>query len=159
MNLKKSASVFMSLAVSSLCLMSLPSYAEDEIISSGDYQYSLDDDEACLMLYTGDDTDIIIPDEIDGYPITSLSETFHDTNVASVTLNNNIEYIDENTFINCYYLTEIIVPDENQFFELLNAAQTGGMYVLEEDLSSKMDQINQYLMNSILAKDKMYNKK
>ncbi|MDD6345334.1 MAG: leucine-rich repeat protein [Oscillospiraceae bacterium] len=117
MNLKKSASVFMSLAVSSVCLMSLPSYAEDEIISSGDYQYSLDDDEACLMLYTGDDTDIIIPDEIDGYPITSLSETFHDTNVASVTLNNNIEYIDENTFINCYYLTEIIVPDENQFFE------------------------------------------
>ncbi len=117
MNFKKNILAFISLAISSLCILPSAVSAENNLISSGDYQYLLDDGEACLKLYTGTDTDIIIPDEIDGNPVTALSETFHDTNVVSVTLNNTIEDIDENTFINCYSLTDIIVPDENTFFE------------------------------------------
>jgi len=117
MNLKKTISAFISLAVLPFCILPSAVSAENDLISSGDYQYLLDDGEACLKLYTGTDTDIIIPDEIDGNPVTALSETFHDTNVVSVTLNNNIDDIDENTFINCYSLTDIIVPDENKFFE------------------------------------------
>ncbi|MGN0495051.1 MAG: hypothetical protein ACI4GW_02370, partial [Lachnospiraceae bacterium] len=43
--------------------------------------------------------------------------------------------------------------NENQYLKLLNTIGTGGMYVSEEDLSSRMDEINEYLLQSILAKD------
>lgn len=117
MNFKKISSVFMSLTVSSLCLMSLPVCAEDDLISSGDYKYSVNNDEVCLEEYTGSETDIIIPDEIDGKKITSLGKTFQNKDITSVNFNKYIEYIDKNAFMECYALTEIKVPEENVFFQ------------------------------------------
>lgn len=117
MIVKKIASAFTALAVSCIFLPPVSVSAEDELISSGDYQYSVKDGEACLESYTGTDTNVIIPDTIDGNIITSLGDTFHDTEIVSVTFNNTIDDIDENTFINCYFLSEINVPDENKFFE------------------------------------------
>jgi len=132
MILKKFALLLTALSVTlSVYPSILPAYAEDNLISSGDYQYSLDDDGfACLKLYTGSETDVVIPDEIDGKTVAYLSETFHDTDVVSVTLNNSIEDIDENTFINCYSLQEIKVPDENKFFE----SEDGVLF--EEDMKT-----------------------
>lgn len=43
--------------------------------------------------------------------------------------------------------------NENQYLSLLNATQMGGMYLSMDDISSKMDEANAYLLNSILAKD------
>lgn len=119
MIVKKIASAFTALAVSCAFSSYLSVSAEDnELISSGDYQYSVDKNgEACLESYTGTDTNVIIPDKIDGKTVTSLGKTFHDTEIVSVTFNNTIDDIDENTFINCYLLTEINVPDENEYFE------------------------------------------
>lgn len=118
MNFKKFTSLFTGFMTSALCIIAMPVNAEDDIITSNDYQYSINDDnQACLELYTGSDTDIIIPDEIDGYTVAELGKVFHDTDISSVTLNSTIEDIDVNAFINCYSLTEINVPDENKYFE------------------------------------------
>lgn len=43
--------------------------------------------------------------------------------------------------------------NESQYLGLLNAANTGGMYVSLDDLSSKMDTINTYILQSVLSKD------
>ena len=43
--------------------------------------------------------------------------------------------------------------NENQYLGLLNVTNTGGYFLSTEDISGKMDEINNYILQSVLAKD------
>ena len=114
----------------------LSAYAYEKI-TSGDYKYSiLDDGTIRITKYIGTDTAIIIPSEIDGKTVTSLSGMMFSShrdsltsviipntvteidgtftyckNLESVTLGNNITSIVNNTFDGCTSLTSITIPD------------------------------------------------
>ncbi|MDE5945744.1 MAG: leucine-rich repeat domain-containing protein [Oscillospiraceae bacterium] len=120
MNFKKTISFVTGIMTAFLCVSSLPAVCESKIIISDEYDFSYsvnNDGNICLEKYTGEDEEVIIPDEIDGKPVIKLNEVFLDTNVSSITLNKSIESINANAFLDCYSLKEINVPDSNSHFQ------------------------------------------
>lgn len=71
-----------------------------------------------VMGYTGKETDLILPDEIDGVVIAGIGkEAFankkdapHNKNIKSVRLPTMLEFIDRKAFYHCFALEEIVMP-------------------------------------------------
>ena len=107
----------------------------------GEFRYRAVENGIYIIEYLGNDSDVVIPAEIDGMPITELGEyafyrnqtiksvqipetvriirskTFHGcSSLESVFLPANLQQIDYNPFIGCLSLTEIKVDDENPVF-------------------------------------------
>src|SRR5699024_9355017 len=115
---------------------------------SGDYEYEIiNDDEVEITGYNGSDTEVIIPDEIDGMKVTSSGyraflrsdivevvfpkylkktepqEFRSSTNLKKVTHNQRLEYIDYHLFDAVHPELEIIwlasnVEVHNQFYAI-----------------------------------------
>lgn len=88
---------------------------------SGDFYYKvMEDGNISIMSYSGSDTDVVIPDTIDGKTVTDLSgkalgTDFEGSPVETVTIPDSIEYISgDNPFIYCPNLKEIIVSEGNK---------------------------------------------
>lgn len=74
----------------------------------GDYTYVINNDNTiCLTDYKGTDTEITIPDNIDGIPVTSLKETFHYNDIQKVIIPDSIKEIGANTFRFCDELVSV----------------------------------------------------
>ena len=111
--------------------------AEDEI-TSGDFKYTLlSDGTAEITGYTGQDSNLTIPDTIDGIVVTKIgSWSFQDsadflisitipdtvtwigqlvfygcTNLRSINLSQNIQHIGDTTFYGCSSLESIVLPN------------------------------------------------
>ncbi len=117
---KQALAVILSLELM-LSLVVLPSAAvESTAVSSGealvfgDYEYIiLDDGTVEITGYTGSDTELIIPSEIDGKSVTSIGNgAFYGcTGLTSVTIGNSVTSIGSSAFFGCTGLTSIIIPD------------------------------------------------
>lgn len=94
------------------------SYADEAIGNKADnFWYIEYGNEAILSGYEGTDSEVFIPDEIEGYKITSIYQgLFKDnTEITSVSLPAAISEIRESAFENCTNLTEVIFrSDENK---------------------------------------------
>lgn len=108
----------------------------DDNVISGDYEYSIIDDETiCLEGYNGTETDFIIPETIDGLTVTELSGkafgSSPDQPYETITIPASITYISEdNPFMYCPYLREIIVSSENENY----IAEDGVLYTADKEL-------------------------
>ncbi len=68
----------------------------------------ISDDHYAITKYTGQDTEVTIPDTIWFKPVTIIgTDAFRDTAVAKVTLSKNIIAIGESAFLGCNSLTEV----------------------------------------------------
>lgn len=79
----------------------------------GDFWISYPNDYSVKITdYTGDDTDVVIPDEIDGYPVTVIGKRafWKNENIRSLKLPSAIEKLESEAFNKCTNLTEIIIP-------------------------------------------------
>lgn len=89
--------------------------AQCEIISNDNFDYQiLQDGSVVISAYTGDDSNVIIPDQIDGKKVVSiLGDTFIERRdiIDSVVLPEFIFILDEGLFGWCEELTEVILPD------------------------------------------------
>ena len=64
-----------------------------------DFIYSVYDDEAVITGYIGSDTNITIPDTLDGYPVTMIgAEAFKGKNLQYLDISDNVELIGEGVF-------------------------------------------------------------
>ena len=123
MNRKKAYAFVMSAVLTaSVCPVNINVFADDELIVSGDYAYTLnDDDTVCLEEYRGSETAVTVPETLDGHNVTSLGkDTYNNTGVTSVSIGDNIVEIGENTFTDCYALTEFKVSEGNKQFKSLD---------------------------------------
>ena len=80
----------------------------------GDFTYNvLDDGTICLTGYRGEGGDVVLPDEVDGKTVSTLGDElfWYRSEVASVALPQNLEYISARVFQNCTSITEITLPD------------------------------------------------
>ena len=71
---RKKAYAFVTSAVltASVCPVNINVFADDELIVSGDYAYTLnDDDTVCLEEYRGSETAVTVPETLDGHNVTS----------------------------------------------------------------------------------------
>ena len=76
------------------------------------FTYEIKNGTATLTSYTGTETDVIIPAEIDGYAITALGDSlFKNTNVTSVTLPASVTSIGWFAFYGCGSLQKVTLGD------------------------------------------------
>ena len=68
--------------------------------------------EASIIRYRGKSAQIIIPEQIDGYPVTSIGESafFNNTKITEVTLPSGITLIGKSAFEGCSTLRKINLP-------------------------------------------------
>ncbi len=87
--------------------MSFPARADVE-----DFEYEIVDDGACITFYDGEDEEVIIPDELDGYPVVAIgTEAFYACmDVTSIQLPATVTEIGPHAFATCWCLTEINLP-------------------------------------------------
>ena len=77
------------------------------------YEIDYDSESVFVVGYEGEDTDIVIAKEYEGYPVKSISfNAFADNEyITSVIIPEGVEYVCESAFSGCSKLEEIIIPD------------------------------------------------
>lgn len=101
--------------------------AQSNIKTEGDYIYYEKEDTVYLLQYTGDQTDLVLPQNFNGKNYGIISGGFYYTNIKSITIPQGITSIGYNAF----YITDIkSVTFENQ---------TGWKVSVNEDMSDAQD--------------------
>ena len=99
------------------CILGMVNVKIDEVKAEtyGDYEYSLINDgtEVKITGYSGLDTDIVIPSEIDGKPVTCIgaSAFWNCSGLTSIDLPEGLTTIGASAFSDCRGLTSIDLPE------------------------------------------------
>lgn len=96
--------------------------ATGQIIENSQFDYFEKDGEITITDYTGSDLEVVIPDEIAGYPVTGIDAKafFLNKTVKSITLGKNIRTIGQMAFSRCDSLENILVDGENAYFKSID---------------------------------------
>ncbi len=79
--------------------------------SQSEFEYSIQDSEITITAYTGRSTDITIPSNIDGMPVTKIGQSaFESKFVESIIISSGVKTIDWFAFHGCTSLKSITVP-------------------------------------------------
>lgn len=126
--------------------------ADDGIVveKDGDFLYRVegesDNPEVTIYSYVGSDTDVTVPSEIKGMPVTTLHGTFSSKEtVKTVTIPEGVRLIEYNAFFGCTALTTVVLPSsleemtENTFYQCTNLKT-----VSLDTANSKLTKIGQY---------------
>ena len=78
-----------------------------------DFRYIANNNEITITSYIGDDTDVVIPSEINGNPVKSIcaGAFSYCESLTSITIPDGVEKIRDFTFSYCESLTSITIPD------------------------------------------------
>ena len=93
---------------------------------SGNMEFKLNESKDAYVLTSYNDTpgqtELVIPDEFNGLPVTAIGELAVQRcdNLSKIVIGKNIESIDKWGIINCRYLKKIVVDEENKFFSDLD---------------------------------------
>ena len=113
--MKRYLAVFIILTLLlSLCSISHADEKEQpEVFTSGDWQYIiLEDGTASIAKYLGEETEVTVPDILDGKKVTSIGKlTFAGSNLASITIPDGVTSVGEFAFAYCHSLRSIVFPD------------------------------------------------
>ncbi|MBD9049498.1 MAG: hypothetical protein EGR46_11250 [Ruminococcus sp.] len=88
--------------------------AEHYVITSGDYRYeNIDGNSIVFWEYLGSDTDLVVPEKIDGKTVTMLARGafYNQANLKSITLPKTLTYIKGCAFWGCTSLESVVIPD------------------------------------------------
>lgn len=89
--------------------MIISSASESESYVSGNYTYTVTDGEATITAYTGSETDVVIPAQIDGINVVEIGDAAFAQNTAiqSVVISNGIKRLGHGIFDECTSLSSI----------------------------------------------------
>lgn len=91
--------------------------AEEEVFwesEDGNYEYKIvAENGACITKYAGEEETVILPEMLDGYPVTEIGNQLFlgRENLVSVTLPKGLTSIGEKAFFDCCNLSGIVLPD------------------------------------------------
>lgn len=93
-----------------LAVLPLGVWADSE---TGDFIYTLSNGEVTITRYTGEGGDVVIPSEIEGYPVTTIGDDafFSNTSITNVTIPYGVTSIGDFAFGGCSALTRVTIPD------------------------------------------------
>lgn len=77
-----------------------------------DYEYTVENGEACITAYCGMDTDVVIPAELGGYPVTSIGDYafYACMDILSISVPATVTDLGDYAFATCWSMTEIQLP-------------------------------------------------
>lgn len=83
------------------------------VLFDNDFAYTLENGVATLTLYTGDDSELVVPAEYDGYPVGALrwGVLQQSDTLTKVTFEAQVPSIPHGAFLNCDLLVEVRLPD------------------------------------------------
>ena len=78
-----------------------------------DFEYEVDDGKVTITDYTGAGGDVVVPDTIDGRPVTCIGDNAfcYCTGLTSITLPDSLTVIGNYAFYGCTNLTSITLPN------------------------------------------------
>ena len=84
-----------------------------DVKESTDFEYVIEDGQAKITKYDGNDQYIAIPDSIEGVPVTEISYYAFEANydIVSVQLPESVTLIGEGAFMDCASLEEVNIPE------------------------------------------------
>ena len=107
---KKTISITASIL---LFLCTVPNIITAYAAYSGNYRYTVTDGCAVIEKYLGTESEITVPSELDGYPVTKIaSYAFSENrNIYSLTVADSVTDIENGAFSSCVNLRDISLPD------------------------------------------------
>ena len=77
------------------------------------YDYTLDENNnATITKYNGNSWSVYIPEDIDGYTVTTIGNSaFEDKNAQFINIPDTVTRIETEAFNECYYLNNIVIPN------------------------------------------------
>ena len=122
--MKQKKSIWAVLFVMLLMALSVNgAVAEDDVLRSGDYQYRvLEDGTAEITYYFGRDSEVHIPETLDGKTVTSIGDLAFSQNnsLTSIELPDSVTCMGVNPFGYCGSLKNIWVSPEQPVFEVID---------------------------------------
>ena len=106
--MKKLLGIVLITALCLTCACALGEQAEREILTSGDYRYTLlEDGTAEIATYCGSEKQLVIPSQLDGYAVTAIGDHafYRYESLTSVTIPDSVSAIDDSAFSGCDELT------------------------------------------------------
>lgn len=113
-NLRKLTSLLLAVmlvvSMATVSVVSTSAVVED---GGSEYDYEVYNGTAEITWYTGKDTELVVPSEIDGYMVTSIEwGAFKDCkSLKSITIPDSVKFIGYEAFYGCTNLTEIIMSN------------------------------------------------
>ena len=97
-----------------VCVFCQPVDAKAASGKYGDFGYTTNDSDgtASIYSYSGSDTDVVVPENINGYTVTRIGDwAFKNKNMETVELPHTVKEIGECAFTNCTNLKAITLPE------------------------------------------------
>jgi len=91
--------------------------AENEIFTSGDFQYTVAEGNATIVKYAGSADVLVVPDQLDDHVVKKIDEGAFSpgSGLTSVTLPDGLTSIGDSAFSACSGLTSVTLPDTIMF--------------------------------------------
>lgn len=93
-----------------------------EVLSSGDYDYIVDNGQAYLVSYKGSEVDVVVPEYVDSLPVASIGMAFCGTNIETIYLPNSVGFGSGGAFASCPNLKSIMVSDDNPNYKTIDGS-------------------------------------
>ena len=83
------------------------------VCNEADYTYTITNEKATITKYNGNDTAILLPSTLGGYPVTAISDNAFskNTKLSTVCFSDSITTIGSSVFQNCTALTNVYLPN------------------------------------------------
>lgn len=88
-------------------------FAEEPDVPEIPYTYKIANGEVTITYYTGEGSDVVIPSELEGYPVTGIGDYAFSKNelITSVVIPYGVKYIGVDAFMDCWNLQSVVIPD------------------------------------------------
>ena len=124
-----------------ICVLPLGASAE----TFGDYEYSIVNDTVTIDEYKGTESNVVIPDTIDGKPVTVIGQNaFWGNRLSKVTIPKSVTTIQYGAFENCWFLGTVTFPAESVLTTIGNGAFEGTGNLLSVTLPDSVTSIGKY---------------
>ena len=106
----------------------------------GDFEYSVNGDEVTITRYSGSDTELTIPKEINGKSVTSIGDNvFYNCDfLTSVLIPNSMKSISGEAFWGCSGLSSIYIPSSVNYIGKSAFGHCNGLTSIEVDVNNKV---------------------
>lgn len=113
----------------------------EQVNPASDFAYTADGGEVTITEYIGESEHVLIPDTIDGLPVTALADkAFYEKHVTTVVVPDSVTEIGDLCFSGDNYLVSLTLPDE--LAELSYAALESCFRLMDFDLPQGLKKIS-----------------